>query len=68
LVDREQSSGGQELTAVANLAFKMGLRSQEVMEAVEALEVKLAEGLEVKPVPLLAPSAGESLACAELMV
>ena len=54
MVDREESVGGQGLAAVANLAFKKRLRSQRAMEAAEAVEVKVAEAIEAKTVPLLA--------------
>jgi hypothetical protein len=41
--------GRAGVAAVANLAFKKGLRSQQVMEAVEAVEVKVAEVLRPRP-------------------
>ena len=45
---------GHDLAAVPNLTFKEGLRSQQAVELVEVVSVKVVEGTEVKAVPLLA--------------
>ena len=45
---------GHRLAAVPNLTFMEGLRSQQAVDVVEAVSVKVVEGTEVNAVSLLA--------------